>query len=138
MPLNTVQWGPKFIMHIPVIDEQHKELARITNELIAANEEGIESADKKFRQSVKAAAEYVKVHFRTEEELMQQMGYPDLFAHREEHENFIKVLLTSAKEFESGMKGAANTFTNFLRTWLWEHIAVSDRRFGDFAGKREG
>jgi hemerythrin len=93
--------------------------------------------EESFIKSVRAAVEYTKVHFSTEEELMRKINYPDFQTHKLQHEDFARRILEDVKSFESGDRKIGMKFVQFLRDWLLEHIAVVDKAFALYAKKQK-
>ncbi len=127
-----VEWEERFSLGIKQIDDEHKKLIDFTNELFEGVRQGPEKAESHFRETVKNAVNYVKTHFTNEEGLFQKHGYPDYVAHKKQHEAFILKVIEEVKSFEKGEKFVPNHFVRFLKDWLLEHIAVSDRKYRDF------
>ena len=127
-----VSWKNVYSIGIRLVDDQHKYLLDLTNDLYASCIEGGGAAKERFRQTVKATVEYVGVHFATEELLMHRINYPDITAHKHEHKMFVQQVLANVKDFESGQVYTPNAFVRFLRDWILEHVAQSDKKFGDY------
>jgi hemerythrin len=132
MPVKFVEWDNKYNVGIKIVDDQHMRLIEITNELFEACTQDKFEMDKRFRETMKKAVDYVLVHFKDEESLMEKASYPKIKVHKSEHEEFIRKVLEAVKNYETGKQFVPNTFVRFLRDWLWDHIAISDREFGRF------
>ena len=117
---------------IPVIDAQHANLVRITNNLRMSCLKGAETANKRFIRAVQEAAEYVQYHFSTEEKLMALLEFPDFHAHKKEHADFIWEILDHCKQFQEGQNLVPEKFVYFFSEWIRSHICVSDKVFADF------
>jgi hemerythrin len=127
-----IQWDNRYAIGIPLIDNQHKELIRLTNELYEGCLMGKEEAKHYFMKTVKGTVDYVKYHFTAEEKLLETVKYPELPEHKKQHESFIKQLLDDVQSFESGKKFVPNLFVRFLRDWILSHIAVMDKKYADY------
>jgi hemerythrin len=135
-----VAWDEKYSTGIQLIDDQHKELLKLTNDLFSNCQEGDQSAGKAFRRVVHAAVDYVKYHFSAEEKIFENINYPLAAEHKRQHESFVKRVLEDAKSFEEGKSIVPINFAKFLREWILTHIAVHDKQFADFIQglKRKG
>lgn len=73
-------------------------------------------------------ASYAIQHFATEERLMQQAGYAELDAHKQEHEAFVKKVGELKSEFSKGSKMTVAVL-NFMKSWLLNHIMQTDMKY---------
>jgi len=136
-----VSWADQYSVGIEIMDEQHRKLVEITNDLhksqFVSHFEKSENTTKDelegFINSLKAAVEYVKVHFSTEENLMRATNFPGYAAHKARHEEFARRVLQDLGRFNAGEKRVGMQFVYFLRDWLLEHIAVVDKDFALYA-----
>ena len=116
---------------IAEIDSQHRQLQALLDRLK-------QSTDKCYGFAADAIlAELVvqtRIHFAVEESLMRLLSFPDAEAHVEEHRKLtdqLEKLRKRAQDFE-----VANGLTNFIQTWLVDHVNNFDREFvGHFLDK---
>jgi hemerythrin len=127
-----VEWEDRFSVGVALIDEQHKKLVDITNDLFRACQSGDEKAREFFRATTHTAVDYVKFHFSTEEQVMERIHYPGMAEHKSQHADFVKEVLANVKNFEEGRKFVPNQFVRFLRDWVLTHIAVTDTKLGAY------
>ena len=127
-----VEWDDRYSVGIPLIDDQHKHLIELTNELYACCIGGEAEVQSCFRDAIRGAVDYVKYHFAAEEKILENLRYPGIAAHKKEHESFVIKILEDVKDFEGGKKFVPNIFVRFLRDWILAHIAVEDKKYADF------
>jgi hemerythrin len=136
-----VEWHERYSTGIPKIDEQHKELLRLTNELYASclNDKDAE-AKARFKSTIGAMVNYVSEHFSAEERLLQRIKYPAYAEHKREHDSFVKKVLEQVKDFSEGKSFVPNNFVRYLKDWILSHIAMSDKLYSEyiFKLKKEG
>ena len=94
--------------------------------------EGQERKRKTFLDTIHEAVDYVGYHFSTEEKVMARINYPDYARHKQEHAAFVREVFRKMEEYNTGKITAPITFVYFLRDWILHHIAVSDRKMGEF------
>jgi hemerythrin len=128
MAEDSVCWSDDYSVDFELIDNQHKELVRMTNVLFEGCKKGSTAADVVFVKTIRAAVEYAQTHFYTEEKYMKAAGYPDLTAHQEEHDSFVKTVIEAVKNFEEGSTQPIE-LARFLKKWLLTHIALSDKKY---------
>jgi hemerythrin-like metal-binding protein len=128
----VVQWQNSYSVGVRPIDEQHMELIRLTNKLFNSCMEGQEKGNSAFLEVIHEAVEYIGYHFGTEEKIMERINYLDFARHKKEHTDFVREVYTKVEDFESGKILAPLMFVYFLRDWVLHHIAVSDKRLGDY------
>jgi hemerythrin len=135
-----VAWDEKYSTGIQLIDDQHKELLKLTNELFNSCKEGDQSAGNTFRKILHSTVDYVKYHFSAEEKIFENINYPLAAEHKRQHESFVKRVLEDAKSFEEGRHIVPINFAKFLKEWILTHIAIHDKQYADFIHnlKRKG
>jgi hemerythrin len=125
-----VTWEERYALGIPFIDQQHKELLRLTNQLFTACQGG--TANEMFRETIKAMVKYVAEHFGAEEAMMERIKFPELAEHKKEHESFVQKVLEDVRNFEAGRSFVPNAFVRFLKEWVLTHIAMTDKKYADY------
>jgi hemerythrin len=133
--MSFVVWEDRFNTGIASVDEQHKILIEIINELYDACCIEKDIVDEVFRSSVKKTVDYVVFHFAFEEKLQITSQYPDHVSHKKKHDEFIRNIINSVEDYKSGKRFVPNKFMRYLIDWLLEHIAVSDKTFGAYYNK---
>jgi len=129
-----IPWKSEYMGGIPIIDDQHKTLIGLANDLYEACKEQSSAADG-FRTAVHAVVNYVKIHFSTEEKIMARINYPGTTEHKNEHKEFVQQVLQEVKDFEAGKRFAYYDFLNYLRDWTLNHIAHTDKNMVDYVLK---
>ena len=127
--VSIVSWESSFATGIELIDDQHRQLVDLTNELYKACRAGNNALQTAFKESMGKMVAYVRYHFSAELELLQCIKYPDYSAHKKEHDDLIKKILEAAQDYDSGKKFIPNHFVRTLKDWVFGHIAVTDRLY---------
>ena len=121
-----IEWSNDFSVGIQEIDEQHKVLVGILNELSEAIDDrrGTELRN----EIIDRLLEYTRTHFTVEESLMRILGYTRYEEHKQEHERVVVQLINFIdKLHHENMSTYELLF--FLRSWLINHIMKSDKAY---------
>ena len=127
--IEVFPWSKNFNTGISEIDEQHKVLVGLINQLAThlGNESDLDLLDETFDK----LADYAVYHFQSEERVWEQYFPTDssLKGHKETHANFITLIL-EIKEEESSkpINEVIEDVLSFLTHWLAHHILDSDMR----------
>jgi hemerythrin len=121
MNMRLAEWSEKLLFGIEPIDAQHKQLFDL-----AASFEG--NGDQiRVMKTLALLCNYVKEHFREEEELLVQYAYPHLEAHQRMHVEFrgmLSDLLAEATHMT--LDEIADRVRYLINGWFYNHIMVTD------------
>lgn len=81
--------------------------------------------------------EQTALHFRLEEDLMQQGAYPGFREHSRLHDELMQQVQDLEIKQQRGSLALSLPVMNFLKDWLAHHITVEDRRLAEFLEARE-
>jgi len=132
-----VAWSDDFSVGNTTIDDQHKELVRMTNEFYAGCQEGGIMARVYFLKTIQGAVRYVRTHFSTEEEIMHKVNYPDFDAHKKQHEDFVTHVTEQIGILDNDPNPDPAAFVKFLMDWILHHIAEADKKYVPHIAKME-
>lgn len=122
------KWSDEYSVSIQAIDEQHKMLIGLINQLHAAI---IEHHGKATAGEILGRlSEYTHNHFMLEERLMSLSQYPEFEAHRRQHKDMIDQVQILQHKLETENRPIAFELLYLLKRWLTQHIQESDKRFG--------
>ena len=120
-------WDEKYSFGIESIDEDHKVLVGLINQLYVAMSQG--KARAVISGIVTQMVDYAKVHFRREEFFFKGINYTESAAHKAEHDAFTSKVAEFKTELDAGNVNISIEVINFLREWLTNHILVSDKKY---------
>lgn len=129
-----VNWSDQLSVNIRQIDEQHKKLVSMLNELHDAMLNG--KGRDVLSQILDGLAEYTVTHFATEENLMKKYNYPGYVNHKAEHDRFVEKVSEFKEKLSQGQLTLTMEVLNFLKDWLTSHIMGSDKKYGPFLNER--
>ena len=130
---DIVLWDEKYATGIDEIDDQHKQLVILTNELYQAclDRNAVGPA---FKGAMGRMVEYVRYHFTAEQELLKQMNYPNYKEHAVQHNELIKHIIGASNDYVQGKRFVANKFVITLKDWVFGHIAYYDKIYVSYFG----
>jgi hemerythrin len=129
---DMVVWDEKYATGIELIDNQHKELFSLTNELFRACMNDNEALKGVFIETMGRMVEYVRFHFGAEQQLLQRINYPDYQEHKKQHDKLVRDILEAVNAQNKGEKFVANQFVRTMRDWILGHIAIADKQYAVF------
>ncbi len=129
-----IEWTDELSVGIQEIDEQHKILVNLINELYGAMIKG--GAKETNGAILRRLVDYTKTHFTVEESLMRIMGYSDYDAHKKRHDDFVAQLKELQQKFDQGQVHISMELLNFLKDWLSNHIMKTDKQYGPYFLKK--
>jgi len=133
MPFMT--WKDNLSVGVKQLDEDHKNLVGMINELHEAMRAGKGAAT--LDKILGGLVEYTKTHFAREEEFFKKTGYPQAASHRQEHEALTQRVTEVQNKHKAGTNGSLSIeVLDFLKDWLVKHIQGSDQSYGPFLNSK--
>lgn len=122
-----IPWDEKYSVGIQSIDDQHKQLFGMVNELHDAmlHKKSKEVMGKVLSELVN----YTASHFATEEEYMQKHAFSGYAAHKKEHDDLAKQAIDILNDFNSGKAVLSLAVVSFLKDWIYKHILKTDMQY---------
>lgn len=124
------EWSNNLSVKIQSIDNQHRKLVNIINELHDAMKTG--KAASIINDVLGRLVNYTKEHFAFEERLFSQFGYPAATIHKHQHDALVKQVEDLVRKADAGALGLGITLFDFLKKWLTEHIMKDDMAYSGF------
>ena len=128
-------WRDSYLVGNELIDNQHKELFRIVEELVSSLQKETTKTDFKTNliKTIVFLKGYVVKHFTEEEEFMQSKGYADLERHITYHVELTQDVLNYERELvETDFSiPVVKKFLGFVNVWLIQHVAGIDQKYSD-------
>jgi len=132
---DLITWSSTFSVGVRTIDDQHKDLLNLVNDMYNHVIGDSEAEKAYFQKVIKRTVEYVKVHFATEEKILKAIkfhGYPE---HKRAHDLFILQVIDNIRDYEEGKRVTLASFTHFLKDWILTHIAIMDKQYFEYFKK---
>jgi len=121
-------WEDEYNLGIPIIDEHHRAIVSLINTLsygILNNH-----AKKLLHPLSSMVLEYTRIHFRVEEEFLEEINFTDAQAHRALHCELLDKYRTTSTDFLHNRD--PHEFMDFLRDWWINHICHEDLKYKEF------
>ncbi|MDD3148031.1 MAG: bacteriohemerythrin [Candidatus Riflebacteria bacterium] len=125
-----MKWDPALSVGCEAIDNQHKELIQLVDELESVSGSGISS--ELLARSLKFIVNYSRHHFSAEEELMKSIGFDDLPRHKEIHNELIQKITDILLQMKDGHNPAPLELVNYFIDWVKKHVMEEDQKIGAF------
>jgi hemerythrin len=116
------------------MDDQHGILMDTLNELRLAVVRG--SNRDEVNQLMDRLIEFTRMHFWSEEQLMEKFGFPGIAEHRSEHQRLLSQIEGSARKMQHGETVHMRPLLGFLRDGYHEHMAGPDQEYGPWLNAR--
>ena len=127
-----IKWSKNYLMGIDKLDEEHKELFRISDQIYnKVMERGDDAKYRLFlmKETLEYMLRYFKRHAKSEEIYMREIGYAGYEFHKMLHDEFYNMLLKKnadiVKRNECSKKEIAEIVGDGIG-WLLEHIITED------------
>ena len=127
---NYVEWKDEYSVGIDSIDEQHKKLLGLINQLQTAVD--FSTGEKFEQEALDQLVAYTKTHFSYEEGLMEENQYPDFEPHKAQHQKMIARVDEVLAEYALDQDTAMSNASNFLKDWLINHINGTDKQYSSY------
>ena len=124
--MDYFQWSDELSVGNSLIDQDHKELVNLVNELHQAVQDG--KSNETLGRILQALFTYTQEHFQREELLMEHINYVDKEAHLDQHKKLIDQVVVLQDAFDRGRVEVANNTAELLRYWLTHHIMRTDKK----------
>lgn len=128
--MQFIEWEDCYSVGVPDFDEHHRHLFDLLNK--GYNACMVSKQNDVFRSILSELAEYACYHFTAEERLMEELSYPGLASHRQEHalfsgkiSEFLKIVPSDKNECTLELV----ELTQFLIDWLTHHILEIDKQY---------
>ncbi|MBF0589677.1 MAG: bacteriohemerythrin [Magnetococcales bacterium] len=127
---SLMPWTDSLKVHIKVIDDDHRRLVDMINDLYTAMRLGRGRVE--LGRILDALVEYTANHFNREEVMFKKHGYPETKEHLAEHEKLVSQVLEFQRQFHEEGAMINMELMSFLKDWLFNHIMGVDQRYSKF------
>ena len=132
--LPLMDWTDSLSVNVAEVDNQHKKLVALLNQLHHSSVSG--KGNETMKQVLNELTQYTANHFAYEEKILAEHGYPELATHKDLHDKLAAQVVKFNEEFQKGTSSISADLFLFLRSWLNGHIRGSDRHYGKFLNSK--
>ena len=126
------QWSDDYSVGVEKLDDQHKQIFEAINELYIGIL-ALQTPDAA-EHAINELLKHAEQHFADEEEHMESIRFPDLEAHKLEHQEFrdkvVDLIAASASDREFSVE-----LLRFSKKWLEDHMLETDMKYSQVALK---
>ena len=126
--MSVIKWRESYETGIAEMDNEHRELIEIINQLYQMQRE--KKAYDELKNIYNRLLEYTRNHFLNEEKLMEDSNYPGLQQQKNSHAEFVAKLQEMENDLVSANESVAPVVYRFLREWWLDHIVGMDKDYG--------
>ncbi|CAM3281616.1 hemerythrin family protein [Helicobacter labetoulli] len=116
-------WNEKFSVHHEIIDQQHQILFDLAHK--AYKIANSHTTRNEVKDMITQFFDYMKTHFKDEEQYMQAIGYPRLEEHRKIHRKIVADMAVMVKSIHSANE-LKDKIMIMAQDWLLTHILQED------------
>lgn len=125
--MSFITWKDSFSVGVHSINDQHKKLVEMINNLYTEFYNGI--TDEFLKVLISDLEKYAVYHFSYEEKFMKLYNYKDFKAHESEHQKFVEEIKNYKEIVSVKNKTAVIDLATYLKNWLFKHIMGTDKKY---------
>lgn len=127
---DIMPWGSDLMIGVKKVDDQHKILIQMINDLHRAMK-GQQGAAV-VQGIMDKLVDYTVMHFGMEEKIFDQFGYPQSADHKAIHRKLVREVQGYQRKLKSGDPTVSINLMGFLKDWLTDHIKGTDTKYVPF------
>jgi len=132
--MERLYWDPSLSVQIELIDNQHKQLLEIVNNV----QNAIITKTQKIAVNDIFEALFLnaKINFKNQEYLFNRYNYPFIKEHQKEHNDYLIILRGYRERLPDSSKQVCDELLVFLKAWFENHIKVSDKKYASLLNEQ--
>lgn len=126
------EFKDEFITGIEQIDNEHRKLFEIANELYSLkHEEFIPDKYDNIKEILSELKDYTMTHFEHEEAYMESIGYKRMFTQKSQHDALREIINNwDLDAIDENQDESIDEMLNTVTDWLVNHILNQDKLIG--------
>ena len=131
--MTLLTWNHECAVGVKAMDDQHAVLMDTLNDLRLALVRGL--GREQVSEGLNRLIELSRMHFASEEQLLEQHGFPGVAEHRGAHQKLLGQLEDVALRAHHD-EIHLNSILMFLRSWYMTHVEEQDQKYGAWLNAR--
>lgn len=131
--MEILHWDDALRVGVVQIDNEHRLICGLINDLLKVAEAGPTIQAQVLERSWTKLLDAIERHFASEEQLLDDAGYPELLAHRQQHRDLVEQL---DRYRSKGALMVNSEMVAFLRHWFQHHLQTEDQIYATFLNAR--
>ena len=133
---NGIRWTSNLETGNHRIDQQHKQLFKLTSDIVDSYMSG--KSSELVAKTLDFLAEYTVKHFADEEALQIQYDFPDYKNHKKMHDDFKESVIDLITKYKANDNSIDlhSTVNSIVVRWLVQHIQREDSKIAQHIRKR--
>jgi hemerythrin len=127
MSTQKLVWDNKYSVEVEEIDNQHKHMFAVINELLDAIDTN--TTAEHLGNIIESLVKYKIFHFETEEKYFRKFNYDGTNEHVAKHQEFNNKLSSLKEKYPEYTIEFAFQLVDFLEDWLINHLMIMDQRY---------
>jgi hemerythrin len=132
--VTLLTWNHACAVGVKAMDEQHAVLMDTLNEIRLALVHG--KGREQVSEAVNRLIEFTRMHFASEEQLLEQHAFPGSSEHRNAHQKLLAQIEDAALRTQHNDDLHTRSILLFLRDWYMTHIEDFDSQYGAWLNAR--
>ena len=131
--INFIEWDLEYLVDVPEIDRQHKELMNLLNDAIHHSSGNMIEERTFFDRRIEMGINFIIKHFEMEEQFLSKTNYEKYNEHKMEHKILLEKIQNIKEEIENNkLEIDLSNITSYLTEWLLNHIKVYDKNAKEY------
>jgi hemerythrin-like metal-binding protein len=128
--MNIITWSDEYSVGVAELDNQHKKIIALINELNASRE--ISSRSEQLHNILGRIIIYAQNHLDYEENLLRENAYPGYENHLRKHQDYKLKVSDFAVDILEYREDLPEKLLNYLNQWWTAHILKEDMQYKPF------
>ena len=133
--MTTANWRDEYNVNVKEIDIQHQKMLELVNNLHSLVEACIDKND--LKDLLVELVEFTRMHFSTEEQLMEKHDYPEREEHLSEHRILLQHMTDLVALVSRGKYPTFYSDYDVSSDWALVHISEFDKGLGVFLNSKD-